>query len=809
VSFPVRQMMRIMADSISRNIERLSYAQRLHTRKLISTIPTQQHPTGYIVSNADDLLQIFDADAGLLVIGEGCKLLGNNEQGTAMLAIAEYLRIVKFDTIKSSSHITKDYPDLNLPRARDTIAGLLYVPLTVKAGQDFIVFLRKGQAREVQWAGKPYKDEATGSSASLEPRKSFKTWSETVTGRSRVWTDDQLESAGVLALIYGKFIQVWREKQSAMASNQLTAILLSNTSHAVRTPLSQIINTLELALAGNIDPDTRSMLENSHQASRALLFHVHDLLDLTRIETGNETAFNDPFDIRQSISDAVRLYQTESNRRNLEFRLNMAPNLPQFVIGDSRKIKTVISNLVANSIKFTETGYVEVYCGVQERPGQSVSEVSASGYVPLEIIISDTGCGIANDKLEAMFVTLEGADEQKAESTGLGLGLAVVARIVEQLAGQLRAESEVGVGTRFFFTLQMLVHEGRDGSGGSSVKSSLKPVRSRTGSSSGSVVSLGSAATSEIDHFVQDFGSSHMFGPVGPNDQRLKDAEERMNRPGTFPVTDSSYPVRPSRMADTESEVSSGSGGASAPNAAPAPAPAISTSSPKPRPRVTHGRSMSYMRSPGTSHGNLQNQPAVASSSRTPPSKSTPRQPSLPHHREKRGPKGEQKLRVLVVEDDAINSQILQKRLRMDKHTVVAVNNGQEAVDALKADMDIDVVLMDIQMPIMDGKTAAKEIRKLEADLGPNHGPNHDIDPLRVDGRIPIFAVSASLYESDRTSLAEHFDGWLLKPLDFPRVRVLFAGLEDPAKRSAEVYVQGQWEKGGYLREPPRRSSLE
>lgn len=229
--------------------------------------------------------------------------------------------------LKASSSIQRDFPDLILPRASDTIAGLLYVPLTAKAGQDFIVFLRKGQVREVQWAGKPYKDDKASEEASLEPRKSFKAWTETVTGCSRAWTDDQLESAGVLALIYGKFIQVWREKQTAMASNQLTAILLSNTSHAVRTPLSQIINTLELALAGNIDGDVRKMLENSHQASRALLFHVHDLLDLTRIETGNETAFNDPFDIRQSISDAVRLYQTEVARRGLEFRVNMAEDL--------------------------------------------------------------------------------------------------------------------------------------------------------------------------------------------------------------------------------------------------------------------------------------------------------------------------------------------------------------------------------------------------------------------------------------------------------------------------------------------------
>jgi CheY-like chemotaxis protein len=109
----------------------------------------------------------------------------------------------------------------------------------------------------------------------------------------------------------------------------------------------------------------------------------------------------------------------------------------------------------------------------------------------------------------------------------------------------------------------------------------------------------------------------------------------------------------------------------------------------------------------------------------------------------------------------------------------------------------------------MDGRTAAKEIRKLE-----KRTPQpKNITPLRIDDRIPIFAVSASLYESDRTNMAEHFDGWLLKPLgaflsasasvkltsDFNRVRAILAALEDPIQRSKEVYVQGQWERGGYL----------
>ncbi len=101
-----------------------------------------------------------------------------------------------------SHNILDDYPELRGPRAPEVLSGLLYVPLS-SHGNDFIAFLRKGQMREVHWAGKPYK-EGREAGANLEPRQSFKVWSETIAGRARIWTDEQLETAGVLALVYGK-----------------------------------------------------------------------------------------------------------------------------------------------------------------------------------------------------------------------------------------------------------------------------------------------------------------------------------------------------------------------------------------------------------------------------------------------------------------------------------------------------------------------------------------------------------------------------------------------------------------------------
>ncbi|KAL1409609.1 hypothetical protein Q8F55_003604 [Vanrija albida] len=894
-SFPIRQLLRVLSDTISMNIERLVYAERLSVRRLITSMPADKPVPGYIMSNAEDLLSYFDADAGMLVINDGCKLLGQVEHAHAMLAIAEYLRISQFNGIRTSSCIEVDHPGLILPGSADTesISGLLYVPLTARAGQDFLVFFRKGQLREVRWAGDPYKPKGADPSVQLQPRRSFQMWAEKVHGRARPWTDDQIESAGILALIYGKFIQVWRERQNAMVSSQLTAILLSNTSHAVRTPLSQIINTLELALAGNIDDETRAMLENSHQASRALLFHVHDLLDLTRIEPGNETGFNDPFDLRQTMTDTVRLYQTEANRRGLDFRVTMDDDLPPMVIGDARKIKTIVSNLVANSVKFTEQGFIEVAAHLQriertpsipsssirdggssyDSPGETGNESSREsirttdsgatgttragppppGFVAIEIVVSDSGCGIPPDQLEAMFVALEGAEDWTSpnpDGAGLGLGLAVVARITEQLQGQLCVESEVQTGTRFFLTLNMEVFTGELPTAQNSEQ--LDGVN-RAGLNDFDIPALGAgdlligtsaanaiAASSQLSggqqtpptplsvEAVTSPSPSHLHSqrrmtprtnanysqhlPLLSPDL-MRQGQQTM---GTLPPKRS--PESPGVVHVTERRLSVGAGSFMVRSSDRSPAvgggpqanyferrPAASppTSSLTQRMAATQiSPSLEGLPPPIVSPKVFSRSSSAGSSSKSTPGIKRQASPSTlgPHSptRSKRGPKGDQRLRVLVVEDDLINSQILQRRLRMDRHTVVAVENGQQAVDALAADWDIDAVLMDIQMPIMDGKTAASEIRKQEAQLPAGRAPG--INPLLVDKRIPIFAVSASLYENDRAGLARNFDGWLLKPLDFNRVRKLLAALEDRDKRRVEVYSPGHWERGGYFR---------
>ena len=208
VSFPIRKMCRLVGDTASRNIERLSYASRLQARKLINTVPTEANPSGYIIASSDDLLKLFDADFGLLSIRGETKIMGKLEQSQEALAMLEYLRLRKITSVITSQDVKEDFPDLRYQPGFDIIAGLLLVPLSV-GGSDFIVFFRKGQIKEVKWAGNPYeKFIKEGTEGYLEPRKSFKTWSETVVGKCRDWTEEQVETAAVLCLVYGKFIEV-------------------------------------------------------------------------------------------------------------------------------------------------------------------------------------------------------------------------------------------------------------------------------------------------------------------------------------------------------------------------------------------------------------------------------------------------------------------------------------------------------------------------------------------------------------------------------------------------------------------------
>lgn len=203
--FPIRKMCRLISNIASRNIERLSYASSLQAQKLINTHLVGRNPSGYIAASSEDLLQLFDADFGVVSILGETQALGKISQSQEALALLEYLRMRKFSDVITSDDIVRDFQDLHYTPGFSVISGLLYVPLS-DDGDGFIVLFRRGEAQEVKWGGNPFeKGVGADGAPGLEPRSSFKLWRETVLGRSREWTSDQLELARVLCVVYGKF----------------------------------------------------------------------------------------------------------------------------------------------------------------------------------------------------------------------------------------------------------------------------------------------------------------------------------------------------------------------------------------------------------------------------------------------------------------------------------------------------------------------------------------------------------------------------------------------------------------------------
>ncbi|SCV69208.1 BQ2448_2228 [Microbotryum intermedium] len=892
VSFPVRQLCKLLGSSISRNIERLSYAKRLHARKLINTAPSEANPSGYILAKSEDLLLLFDADFGVLSIGDEAKILGSVSNSQELLAVLEYLRVKQFTTMQYSQDIRADYNDIDYPGPFEMIAGLLVVPLSSE-GRDFIVFFRRGQLQEVKWAGNPYanKTEDGDSGQRLEPRKSFKTWSEVVMGKCRAWTDEQMETAGVLCLVYGKFITVWREKESALKTSQLNSLLLANASHEVRTPLNAIINYLELALDSEVTGEVRENLTRSHAASRSLIHVINDLLDLTRTEKGQELYLQDPFNLSTTLEDALSVHRAEAKRRGITLDVVENPQgTPTTLLGDRGKIRTIVSNIVGNAVKHTKrSGSVKVEWGEMTQVDIEDAMDKKTDSIRIGLSIVDTGTGISESRLESLFREFEQVstvgDEQGREVTTsagtVGLGLAVVARIIRNLGGQLRVESKEGEGSKFMAIIPFqLPPQPISPPGSSTMDNETLAASSRTISVFDGQRSLtrsnstgsGGSKNSDIDSLISAMSSSHMspaatnHGASGQRKLNMANASRASN-----PTSNRSYRSGGS-MRSNQSYNSTGTIGSKAGSngsveidssnvalrAIRVPPPMRSAQEPSSpdldqersvvrRGSLTRTGSRSGVLASSEGHrGEINAAPATTkrsanehavvlsptSSSRedfadaiakrdedalqtSQPDGANPRplvesplhvsqyKASPPALHENKIPS----MRVLVVEDELVNRMILQKRLTKDGHEVVVVEHGGDAVRLFKEDRQFDCILMDLQMPIMGGLEATRQIRRIEHD-----------DPVALaqqrpssilNGQIPILAVSASLPERERPLIVEAgMDGWCLKPIDVRRLRKLMRGAIDAAVRSEDVYQAGSFEKGGWNFEAPSRRQL-
>lgn len=644
------------------------------------------------------------------------------------------------NSVIASHDIIKDFPDLHYPPGLKTISGLLCVPLST-GGSDFIVFFRKGQLTEIKWAGNPYEISKRKETAGyLEPRDSFAAWRETVLSQSREWSESDVETAAVLCLVYGKFIKVWRQKEAAMQNSQLTRLLLANSAHEVRTPLNAIINYLEIALEGALDTETRESLTKSHSASKSLIYVINDLLDLTNTEKGQELIKDEEFDLESTFKEAADMMAGEAKRKNISYSVNIQPGMPPMVLGDQRRVRQVFSNIISNAVQQTTSGAVTVEMW---RSGNQTKE----NHVAVEMMVVDTGVGMSKSKLEALFQELEEVStdenyypEQEEEESNehrpeqkrvLGLGLALVARIVYSMHGQLGVKSEEGKGSRFKIVLQFKLP---DSVSAQTLSEATLPghvavpptpsisdreftlTRGNTDNqrirrrSSDSLRSGGSSRSgkSQADRLI-----SAMQEPAMAQRARSASSEMRHFKPSGSPVSASSLSASlgsPPLSSSLKRSTTAHDPLASLSTVRHTPPITLQPFRTPPAPRTENvtdsGVPMGALHipkyavkhvSPAGEQSYFPPMPATAEEPSEAPSTAGPAS-TAPTSVPSMNPR---LLHVLVAEDDPVNSKIVEKRLTKLGHTVVLTGNGEACAERFESDSKaFDVVLMDIQVSL-------------------------------------------------------------------------------------------------------------
>lgn len=394
------------------------------------------NPNEYITASSDELLQLFDADCGFLVVDGQAKTIGKLASYTESVTLLKYLSLRQFGQIVFSHNITKDYLDLTYHLGFKALAGFLYIPLSL-AAPDFIIFFRRDQRKQVHWAGKPTSDGKVGL---LEPRVSFKQWTETVTGTCKYWTPEQLSLATIAQLIYGSFIRVWRGKEAAVSTSRLKRLLLRDASHQVRTPLNAVINYLEMALEMALDQGTKQVLSMSHTASKSLIYVIDNLLNLTSNKSGGPLQLTDPFDMRTAVEDVISPLEPAALQKGIGLRVVEKEIDSRYVCGDVQEFQRAVTNLVTNAIKHTQTGEVAVEWS-NPKDGENMCLT--------RIAVTDNGAGLTERKLDDIFQGFEQVPDEDADDVSeptsppredvmhLGVGLAFVARNVKNRNGQI------------------------------------------------------------------------------------------------------------------------------------------------------------------------------------------------------------------------------------------------------------------------------------------------------------------------------------------------------------------------------------